>query len=153
MDEPSGFLVPAGAGRKTRVPVPNTSFKAVGVDTGGCFTLLEYVMSADIRVHKHDREHECAYVLAGRMKVRVGLEDFTAGVGDFVFMPRGVPHSITAVSEVPPRFLVAALVLSGDGGWSVAASTVSVRVQGPARLEGVWPDAALNPGSAAGLDR
>lgn len=108
MDELSGFLVPAGAGRETRVPVPNTSFKAVGVDTGGCFTLLEYVMNANIPVHIHDREHECAYVLAGTIKVRVGPEDFTAGVGDFVFMPRGVPHSITAVSEVPPRFLAVA---------------------------------------------
>ncbi len=44
MSVPRGFLVPAGAGRPTRVPVANTSFKAVGEDTDGAFTFLEYVM-------------------------------------------------------------------------------------------------------------
>jgi quercetin dioxygenase-like cupin family protein len=36
---------------------------------------------------------------------RVGDDEFTAGVGDFVFMPRGLTHSLTALSAAPPRFL------------------------------------------------
>ena len=67
MEDSAGFLVPAGSGRATRVPVPNTTFKAVGADTGGAFTVLEYVMIADIPVHTHDREHESAYVLEGQI--------------------------------------------------------------------------------------
>jgi quercetin dioxygenase-like cupin family protein len=100
-----GFLVAAGAGRPTRVPVANTWFKAVGEDTDGAFAFLEYVMTYDIPVHTHLREHENLYVLEGSVTVRVGDDDFSAGVGDFVFAPRGVPHAITVTSDSAPRFL------------------------------------------------
>ena len=105
MTAPRGFLVPAGSGRPTRVPTPNTWFKAVGEDTGGAFTFLEYVLTSDIPPHTHLREDENVYVLEGSVRVRVGDEVFEAGVGDFVFAPRGLPHAISATSGTPPRFL------------------------------------------------
>ena len=105
MTGPRGFLVPAGTGRPTRVPVPDTTFKAVGDDTGGAFTFVEYVMRRDIPAHVHVREQENLYVLAGTVRARVGDDEFTAGVGDFVFMPSGLPHSLAALSDTPPRFL------------------------------------------------
>ena len=105
MTGPRGFLVPAGTGRPTRVPVPNTWFKAGGEDTDGAFTFLEYVLTYDIPPHTHLREHENVYVLEGSVAVRVGDDVFDAGVGDFVFAPRGLPHAITATSATPPRFL------------------------------------------------
>ncbi len=105
MSDSRGFLVPSGGGRPTRVPVANTSFKAVGEDTDGAFAFLEYVMTYDIPRHTHLREHENLYVLEGSVIVRVGDDEFSAGVGDFVFAPRGVPHAITATSASPPRFL------------------------------------------------
>jgi mannose-6-phosphate isomerase-like protein (cupin superfamily) len=100
-----GFLVPAGTGRPTRVPVADATFKAVGDDTDGAFTFLEYVMSRDIPAHVHPREQENLYILEGRVRAHVGDDEFVAGVGDFVFMPRGLPHSLTALSDTPPRFL------------------------------------------------
>jgi quercetin dioxygenase-like cupin family protein len=105
MTGPRGFLVPAGTGRPTRVPVADATFKAVGDDTGGAFTFLEYVVSRDIPAHVHDREHETLYLLEGTVRVRVGDDEFTAGVGDFVFMPRGLPHSLSALGDPPPRLL------------------------------------------------
>ena len=105
MTGPRGFLVPAGTGRSTRVPVPDATFKAVGDDTEGAFTFLEYVMSRDIPTHVHAHEHETLYLLDGTVRARVGDDEFTAGIGDFVFMPRGLPHSLTALSDTPPRFL------------------------------------------------
>jgi len=59
-----------------------------------------------VPVHTHDREHECLYVLSGEMLVRVGPDQFAAGPGDFVFMPQGLPHALSAQGEVPPRLLV-----------------------------------------------
>ena len=38
------------------------------------------------------REDEAMYVLDGSIVVHVGDEEFHAGAGDFVFMPRGVQH-------------------------------------------------------------
>src|ERR687883_1582564 len=100
-----GFLAPAGTGRPTRVPVTDATFKAVGEDTGGAFTFLEYVMSRDIPAHVHAHEHESLYLLTGAVRVRVGDDEFTAGVGDFVFMPRGLPHALAPLSDAPPRLL------------------------------------------------
>jgi quercetin dioxygenase-like cupin family protein len=75
------------------VPVADATLKAVGDDRGGAFTFLEYVVSRGIPRHVHAREHETVYMLEGTVRVQVGDEEFTAGVGDFVFMPRGLPHS------------------------------------------------------------
>ena len=100
-----GFLVPAGTDRPTRVPVADATCKAVGDDTGGAFTFLEYVMSRDVPAHVHAHEHETLYLLAGTVRVRVEDDEFTAGVGDFVFLPRSLPHSLAALSETPPRLL------------------------------------------------
>jgi quercetin dioxygenase-like cupin family protein len=105
MSDARGFLVPTGEGRPTRVPLPNTWFKAAGEDTDGAFAFLEYVMTYDIPPHTHLREHENLYVLEGSVIVRIGDDEFPAGVGDFVFAPRGIPHAITATSDSPPRFL------------------------------------------------
>jgi quercetin dioxygenase-like cupin family protein len=105
MTGPRGFLVPAGTGQPTRVPVPSTWFKAGGEDTDGAFTFLEYVLTYEIPPHTHLREHESVYVLEGSVAVRVGDDVFDAGVGDFVFAPRGLPHAISATSDTPPRFL------------------------------------------------
>ena len=105
MNNPHGFLIPAGGGRPTRVPVANTWFKAVGDDTDGAFALLEYVLTYDIPSHTHLREHENLYMLEGSITMRVGEDEFAAAKGDFIFSPRGVPHSITATSDSPPRFL------------------------------------------------
>jgi quercetin dioxygenase-like cupin family protein len=65
-------------------------------------------MTSDIPSHTHLREHESLYVLERSVTVRVGDDEFPAGVGDFVFAPRGVPHAITATSDSQPRFLTVA---------------------------------------------
>ena len=38
------------------------------------------------------REDQTAYVLSGRVGFRIGDEDFDAGPGDCLWMPRDVPH-------------------------------------------------------------
>jgi len=100
-----GFLVDAASGRPTRVPVPNTRFKVVGADTGGAYSLCEYEATYDIPPHVHQREDEAIYVLEGRVTVRVGDDEFPAGAGDFVFMPKEVAHSIALASPPPVHFL------------------------------------------------
>ena len=45
----------------------------------------------------HDREAEMAYVISGRLRVRIGDEaETTAGPGAMVFVPRGVARRFTA---------------------------------------------------------
>jgi glyoxylate utilization-related uncharacterized protein len=44
-------------------------------------------------------------VLEGELEVSVGENTFEAGVGSFVLLPKGVPHSFQNVGAVPARFL------------------------------------------------
>ena len=45
----------------------------------------------------HDREAEMAYVISGRLRIRIGDEaETTAGPGAMVFVPRGVARRFTA---------------------------------------------------------
>ena len=100
-----GFLVEAGTGRPTRVPIPNMLLKAVGTDTKGAYALCEYMVTYDIPAHTHHREDEAVFVLDGAVTIRVGDELFTLDRGDFLFMPQGVPHSIQMASEESIRIL------------------------------------------------
>jgi quercetin dioxygenase-like cupin family protein len=70
--------------------------------------------------HFHQNEHEGWFILDGGMRVRIGDNEFEAKAGDFVFGPRGIPHSFKAL-EKGVRVLV--LVMPGgleqmflDGG-------------------------------------
>jgi quercetin dioxygenase-like cupin family protein len=75
-------------------------YLATGEDTGGRMALLEQRITpagdTPRRVHQH--EDEAVYVLAGRLRAVIGNETVTAGPGEFVFLPRGIAHSLHADS-------------------------------------------------------
>jgi mannose-6-phosphate isomerase-like protein (cupin superfamily) len=100
-----GFMVERGAGRRTRVEQAATQYKALSADTGGAYTLGEHVLTDDFPLHVHHREDEGLYVLEGRVAATVGADRFSLGPGDFVFMPKGVPHSLESESGTPPRLI------------------------------------------------
>ena len=49
--------------------------------------------------HVHRREEEHFAVLGGAVSFRVGNESLNASAGDYVFLPRDVPHSYLVTSE------------------------------------------------------
>lgn len=107
------FTVGGGTGRPTRIEQPTTHYKALSVDTGGAYTFGEHVLAMDFPSHIHHREDEGLYVLEGQLTATVGDETFSLGPGDFVFMPKGVPHSLTGDSDPRPRLLF----ISTPGGF------------------------------------
>lgn len=107
------FLVGRGDGRETRVRQPATQYKAVSADTGGVYTFAEHRLVIDFPLHVHHREDEGIYLLEGAMTAAVGDETYVLGPGDFAFLPRGVPHSLTNNSEPPARFVF----VSAPGGF------------------------------------
>ena len=50
-------------------------------------------------LHLHTDEDEAFYLLEGTMRFRCGEEEFDAGPGDFVFVPRGTPHAFRVGEE------------------------------------------------------
>lgn len=56
-------------------------------------------------LHVHDTLDDTWYVLEGRMAARCGESEMVVGAGDWVSMPRGVPHSFRVVGDRPARIL------------------------------------------------
>ena len=66
--------------------------KASAASSGGSLTFIDSETDGGAPPHVHTREDEAMYVLDGAIVVHVGAEEFRAGKGDFMFMPRGVQH-------------------------------------------------------------
>lgn len=66
-----------------------------GTDTGGAFAQWEVVVppGGGPRPHVHTREVESVLVLDGQIELDIGGMLTTAGVGDYVVLPIGVPHA------------------------------------------------------------
>jgi mannose-6-phosphate isomerase-like protein (cupin superfamily) len=75
---------------------------------GGRFALVEHRLPPKVLaapVHKHTREDEFSFVLAGSVGARFGDEEVLAGPGDLVFKPRNEWHTFWNAGETPARLL------------------------------------------------
>ena len=92
-----GYLLTPADGPQLWFLDTRMSVKAGAAQTGGGFTLIEWSAPPGFGPprHQHDREDEAFYLLAGDITVDCGDQCWTAGPGDFVFLPRGIPHSFT----------------------------------------------------------
>ena len=68
--------------------------KASTESTGGILGLVEFVHPAGFATppHVHHAEDEAFYVLEGAMNGFCGDDEWRAEAGDFVWLPRGIPH-------------------------------------------------------------
>lgn len=96
--------------RSAIIGIGNTILIAAGKDdTGGIFALLDYELApgfAGLPLHIHAEEDEAAYVLEGRLLVRIGDVERLVGPGEFVFLPRGIAHTHSNPAQDPVRFLL-----------------------------------------------
>jgi quercetin dioxygenase-like cupin family protein len=71
--------------------------KASAADTGGQMTIIEVTEhpGAEAPLHVHHRDDEGFWILEGDVTFEVGDETIEASAGDYVFGPRGIPHSFT----------------------------------------------------------
>jgi mannose-6-phosphate isomerase-like protein (cupin superfamily) len=83
-------------------------FMIDGDRTAESFSLVEHPMSARALaapLHRHTREDEYSYVLAGRMGALLGDDVLEAGAGDLVFKPRNQWHTFWNAGDEPCRIL------------------------------------------------
>jgi quercetin dioxygenase-like cupin family protein len=95
-------------------------------------------------LHDHRDDDEVFQVLDGRLRLQVGDDELTAGPGDVLTAPRGVPHSYVVETE-RARWLV---ITPGDGfeRFVVAASR-------PAETDDLPEPTPVTPELAEGLGR
>jgi mannose-6-phosphate isomerase-like protein (cupin superfamily) len=104
--DPSGYLLGPDDGPHLWFLDTRMSVKAGADQTGGAFTLIEWSAPAGFGppLHIHDREDEAFYILDGEITIDCGDHHWTAGPGDFAFLPRSIPHAFV-VTGGPVRGL------------------------------------------------
>lgn len=87
---------------------PNlVSVLADGSETGGSFSLLKVRLRRgfDPPLHVHQHEDESSYIIDGEIRYTVDDRQFVAGTGDFVHLPKGIPHRFEVLSETATTLL------------------------------------------------
>ena len=89
-------------------PGSQLTLKAVGADTDGTFALMEYVLApgGGAGLHRHSREDETFYVLAGELAVQLGEESAVVTPGELLRIPRGTRHAFVNQGPEPLTALV-----------------------------------------------
>jgi quercetin dioxygenase-like cupin family protein len=96
-----------GEGKIVSVLGDPFTYKVVGGDTGGNYSLIEWTIAGDgPPPHIHKSEEEAFYVVEG--EVNVQLEDTTVRgtAGSFILIPRGTVHTFSKAGTEPAKILV-----------------------------------------------
>jgi mannose-6-phosphate isomerase-like protein (cupin superfamily) len=77
--------------------------KASGAQTRGRLTVVEFLNPPGFAppLHRHLEEDEVFYLLSGTARFQCGGQDLTAGPGDFVLLPVGLPHTFVVGPDEP----------------------------------------------------
>jgi quercetin dioxygenase-like cupin family protein len=122
-------------------------YVATAADTGGRLAVLEQRFSpaGDPPRHVHAGEDEAFYVLEGGLAATIG-DDTTvsAGPGEFVFLPRRIPHSLHAQTAE-----VRGLVLLTPAGFEQFFAAIGQPAPGSELPEPTAPDVAAVAAAAA----
>jgi mannose-6-phosphate isomerase-like protein (cupin superfamily) len=81
--------------------------KATAEDTRNQLTVVEFINPPGFAppLHRHLQEDEMFYVLEGQAVFHCDDETFSAGPGDFVLLPVGLPHTFVVGPDEPLRTL------------------------------------------------
>jgi quercetin dioxygenase-like cupin family protein len=99
---------PAGTGRTYVGPGDLYRFLVTGNETGGAYFVMEAIVppGGGPPTHIHRREDETFYVVEGECSLLLGEDWITAGVGDFVHVPRGAVHRFQNQGTEAMRMIV-----------------------------------------------
>src|SRR5213594_1892098 len=103
-----GGVVGRGDGRSFWLLTDLHTFKVVGDDTNGAFTIAELTAGPELGPppHLHRHADESFYILEGTFDFSLAGRPFSAGAGAFVYLPKGVIHTHRAGGGKPARALV-----------------------------------------------
>jgi mannose-6-phosphate isomerase-like protein (cupin superfamily) len=80
-------------------------FKLTDDDTDGAVDFIEsrvgYLSGPPL--HIHQKQSEIVYILEGSLRFQVGEEMLDVAAGEVVYLPKGVPHTFTNLSQQPAR--------------------------------------------------
>jgi quercetin dioxygenase-like cupin family protein len=99
---PRGYVLAADQGLAPDRP----DLKASAGSTGGQLTVFILSVDGGPPRHTHTREDESIYLFSGLLEVECDGEEFEAGPGSFVFLPRQRPHAFRSVGDAARGLLI-----------------------------------------------
>jgi len=101
-----GEVVAADGGRVLRLEGTPSVVKIHGYEVEGQYSVIEHTLMPGVLVppHVHEGYEHLTLVLRGEVGFRVATSDGTARQGDYVLMPRGVPHALWNGTEEPVTY-------------------------------------------------
>jgi mannose-6-phosphate isomerase-like protein (cupin superfamily) len=132
-----GYLLTPDDGPQLWLLGTRMNIKAGGAQTGGALTLIEWSAPAGFGppLHVHGLDDEGFYILDGEISIECGDQHFTAGPGDFTFLPRGIPHTFL-VTRGPVR----GLQINAPAGFEDFIAEAGRPAQRPGLPEPTEPD-------------
>ncbi|MFE7439637.1 cupin domain-containing protein [Streptomyces chartreusis] len=91
-----GYVLPSREGTQIAAIGLGITMKADGKATRDAYSLFEYAIPAETNgppLHTHTREDESFLCLAGRLEVTLGDSVYVMEHGDYMYLPRDVPHA------------------------------------------------------------
>ena len=84
------------------------SFLATGNNTDGAFALIHCYFRKGFMAppHYHKFEDESFHILQGEIEFHVGDEKFKAAAGDFIVLPKNIPHHFNLITETAKALLL-----------------------------------------------
>jgi quercetin dioxygenase-like cupin family protein len=95
------FLSNASISNSKSIPSALFHFLATGEQTNNQFSLMliEIHKGNEPPAHTHKLEDESYFILEGEVKFWVGDQTYLAKAGDFIHLPRNIPHKFELQSE------------------------------------------------------
>ncbi|MEU4516450.1 cupin domain-containing protein [Nonomuraea wenchangensis] len=128
----SALHLPAGDGAGHHFLGTTMTVKAGESETSGALTLIEQECPPRFATpwHVHQKDDEAFYVLSGTVQLYCGDRTWQAGTGDFVLLPRHLPHAFANRQDSPLRLLQ----LTWPAGFEHFAADLADRAPDPALL-------------------
>ena len=152
----SAVIVSSGAGRRFQDGADHGRVIVFGHDTGGKYSLMEYVVAAgegtaphvprSYGAHRHRECEETFLIRRGELEFLLGDEVVTLRAGDFLRVPPGIRHGYANVSGAEVEMLVGFM----PGG--LEELFVKYRTDGSGDGEGFVAEATRLHASEFGLD-
>ncbi len=104
----NAVLLRSGEGRSIIMGPIHLTVLEDGTSTRGTMAVAEFTFpphSLSPFPHVHHAHEEGFYVLEGELEFKVDRETIRVGVGSFVMVPIGVPHTFSNPGDKPARFL------------------------------------------------
>ena len=126
----NGLFVEPGQGPSYYLDQNLYTFKAVGEETGGAYTLFEMIVApgGGSPLHRHNEEDESFYVQEGEIEFLLDDRILVATAGTFIYSPKGQIHRIKNTTSVPAKMLALVMPAGVEKFIAQVGKTVNDRI-------------------------